>query len=97
MPRNAKHKLTPSLFDALDDVAQEADVDADELDDWEEVPQQIYMTWSHAMQLHYCYQRDLDSALRCSNDDDATWFLWRAGLYKAQYERLLTNAIPAGS
>ncbi len=92
MPRNAKHKLTPSLFDALDDVAQEADVAADELDEWEEVAQQVYMTWSHAMQLHYCYQRDLDSALRCTNDEDASWFLNRAAQYKTRYERMLNES-----
>lgn len=80
--------LTPSLFDEPADVAEVAD-DADELDEWVEVPQRVYVTWSLAMQLHYCWTRDLDSALRCTNDDDASWFLWRAGLYKARYEGIL--------
>lgn len=87
----SKVDLTPSLFDLLDDQipADVAEDVADELDDWIEIAESVFVTWSHALQLHYCWRRDLDSALRCSVDDDASFYLQRAALYKTRFEGLM--------
>lgn len=66
----------PSLFDEPEPEAE------DELPDWNEVPQPLFLSWSHSMQMSYCYRRDLDSALRADNDVDAQFFLDRATTYK---------------
>jgi hypothetical protein len=90
------HKdLTPSLFDELPetskdalvtDVSKEIGNNVEELDDWDEVPQARFLSWSRGMQLHYCWRRDLDAALRAANDNEATFFLERAAMYQRELE-----------
>lgn len=72
--------ITPSLFD--EPAPPEPEID-DALPDWHEVPQALFLSWSDAMQMAYCYRRDADSALRADNNTDAAFYLERAAQYKA--------------
>jgi hypothetical protein len=83
-----RHDLTPSLFDDAPAPIVDAveALDDDELDEWREVPQALFLSWSPLMQLHYCWQRDMDSALRADNNTDAQFYLTRAASYKEMLE-----------
>jgi hypothetical protein len=87
--RRVQHRsdLTPSLFDEPVEQAPAIEQE-DELDDWDEVPQARFLSWSEAMQLHYCYRRDLDAALRAECSPNASFYLERAQRYKEALERL---------
>jgi len=74
--------FTPSLFDEPAPVEETVEAVVEDDNDWEEVPQARFLSWSTAMQLHYCWRRDLTSALDADNDHDATFFLERAAHYK---------------
>jgi hypothetical protein len=86
--------LTPSLFDepdaAVDAPADDVEETDSELDEWQEVPAARFLSWSDAMQLHYCWRRDMDAALRTDSDADATFFLTRANVYKQSLDELKT-------
>lgn len=103
MRRVTQPDVTPSLFD--EPVTAESDTvvtdlvvekgnseELDDLDDWEEVPQARFLSWSHAHQLHYCWRRDLDAALRAEKTSDAQFFLDRAASYKALYDESVKPA-----
>ena len=47
------------------------------------MPQDRFLGLSPALQLHYCWQRDLDAALACESDDEARFFFTRAAMYEA--------------
>lgn len=87
-----RDELTPSLFDEpVEQLEAEAVTDDigntdDELDDWEEVPQARFLSWSPKMQLHYCWRRDLDAATRAESTNDAKFFLERAASYKQELD-----------
>ena len=84
----ARHDATPSLFDT-------PDVDDEDVEDWDEVPQARFLSWSVSMQLHYCWRRDLDAATRAHNDRDATFFLQRAAMYHDELTSVLNKETPA--
>ncbi len=86
-----RDELTPSLFDdppVVEDVADDADADTDE---WVEVGQAHFLSWSRAMQLHYCWRRDLDSAVHALSNDDAAFYLQRAASYKTALDIAITT------
>jgi hypothetical protein len=89
--------LTPSLFDEPTEqleaqvVTDDIGNSADELDDWVEVSQAHFLSWSRAMQLHYCWRRDLDAATRAVSTSGATWFLQRAAAYKDDLDALQSH------
>ncbi len=84
---------TPSLFDEPETEPEQSRTeqaeatDETELDDWHEVPAARFLSWSAVAQFGYCRKRDLDSALRADNNDDAQFFLDRAKMY----ERLMND------
>lgn len=88
----SKHKdeLTASLFDEpveqleAEAVTEDFGNTDEDLDDWAEVPHARFLSWSNAMQLHYCWRRDLDAATRAENNNDAKFFLERAVSYKQE-------------
>lgn len=81
---------TPSLFDETPPELQpDEQDDVSDLDEWQEVPQERFLSWSAAGQFGYCRKRDLDSALRADNNEDAAFFLERA----AMYERLINDSV----
>lgn len=92
MSKRSSNDLTPSLFDEPIEQQQAAVVTDDigntndELDDWEEVPQARFLSWSTTMQLHYCWRRDLDAATRADSTSDARFFLERAASYKQEMD-----------
>lgn len=76
---------TPSLFDdaeTLPEASPDAQDDSSELDEWHEVPQERFLSWSPAGQYGYCRKRDLDSALRADTPEEAQWYLTRAKMYQ---------------
>lgn len=105
MRRITQPDATPSLFDepsatqsdavVTDLAAENGNTDDeldDELDDWDEVPQARFLSWSRAHQLHYCWRRDLDAALRADSTNDAQFFLDRAASYKVLYDESIKLA-----
>jgi hypothetical protein len=77
---------TPSLFDEPDPVPvvveQSSDDDTGDDDEWHEVPQAVFLSWSDARQWDHCWRRDLHAA---THADDTYWqrfFLDRAAAYK---------------
>lgn len=54
-----------------------------EPEEWHEVSQARFLSWSESMQLSYCAARDINSSLSADNPTDAAWYLWRARLYGA--------------
>lgn len=74
---------TPSLFDEPEPTPEPEDIAEPE---WNEVPQDLFLSWSNGMQFAYCYRRDINSALRADNDTDAAFFLERAAIYKAMIQ-----------
>lgn len=84
-----RDSLTPSLFDEPDpepssDVSLDVVTETD--DEWIEVSQAYFLSWSTAMQLHYCWRRDMHSALEALDDVEAEFFLRRAASYKAELD-----------
>lgn len=53
-----------------------------DLDEWREVPQPLFLSWSAARQAAYCARRDENSALTADSPEEARWFLARSKLYK---------------
>lgn len=51
---------------------------------WQEVPQALFLSWSHARQLSYCARRDEDSAQQTGNEDERQFYLQRAQDYRSQ-------------
>jgi len=47
---------------------------------WQEVPQALFLSWSHARQLDYCARRDEDSAV--VDSDNREFYLDRARAYR---------------
>jgi hypothetical protein len=77
-----KHSnLTPSLFDEPELVAAVVEEEEDD-PDWDEVPQAVFLSWSVARQLDYCWRRDLTSAVSSEPTPSAEFFLQRAAAYK---------------
>lgn len=55
------------------------------LQEWREVPQEIFLSWSDKNQLIYCANRDLDAAKMAESEwgdlEQAAWFRARALAY----------------
>lgn len=68
-----------SLFDNYDET---------ENDEWQEVPQARFLSWSYAMQLAYCEARDINSATYADTPEAAQWYLDRAKSYREECQRL---------
>lgn len=51
-------------------------------DEWQEVPQARFLSWSAAEQFAYCARRDESSALLADSPSEARWYLDRANAYK---------------
>lgn len=62
--------MADSLFDAPFD------------DEWQEVPQERFLSWTAAEQFAYCARRDESSALIADTSIEARWYLARADAYK---------------
>lgn len=81
---------TPGLFDEPEPepvVEQPSDDDTD--DDWNEVPQAVFLSWSNARQWDHCWRRDLHAATHTDDADMQTFFLERA----TDYKRLRDEAV----
>lgn len=54
-------------------------------EEWQEVPQEVFLSWSTAMRLRYCWRRDLHAMLHAENESDTVFafFSQRAALYEA--------------
>jgi hypothetical protein len=66
--------------------------------DWMEVPRERFLSWSEAMQLHYCAQRDLDSAEHAENNEWAEFYLTRAKQYMDDARKLMGDMnLPKGN
>jgi len=63
------------------------------LDDWDEVPQTVYLSWSEARKLDYCMRRDLHTAshIELNRDMSRGRYLERAAYYKEQLNTLLNG------
>lgn len=57
------------LFDALED-------------DWQEVPQARFLSWTVGEQMAYCAARDIDSAAQADTAEEIDWYLERARSYQ---------------
>lgn len=55
---------------------------------WREIPHEQFMAMTELEQLDYCARRDEDSARFADSDEDAKWYLWRAGLYRRRIAEL---------
>lgn len=66
-------------------AAADAHVPAAHYDDeWREVPQARFDSWSREMQLAYCAARDYDSAAHADSLEWCEFFLARARSYEAE-------------
>jgi hypothetical protein len=64
---------------------------------WVEMPQDRFLSLPIVLQLHYCWQRDLDSATTSADDDTARFFLSRAAMYEAMLAEEKQKAITQNS
>lgn len=73
----------PSLFDEVDapsEPTEPADVNAES--EWQEVPQERYLSWTKCEQYRYCAARDYDAAVYADTADESEWFIARAKMYE---------------
>ena len=68
----------PSLFD----VPTPTLVTQAPLEEWREIPQMLFLSWSAARQFAYCAARDEDSVLSAESDEEILFYGRRAASYK---------------
>ncbi len=75
--------MVDSLFDELSLTDE-----PEEQPEWQEVPQERFLSWLPAMQLAYCAARDIDAASRAISAEEIEWYLARARAYQEEKEQI---------